>query len=257
MTDQHLSPAEAAKRLGVTQKALRLYEQRGLVAPLRSATGWRTYGPAEIARLHQVLALKGLGLPLATIAKLMRGPMASLAQVLALQEQALARESSRVGRALELVRAARGRLEAGEDLSIDDLTTLTKETTMTTKARQDELKAIFDPLIEKHYTPEEIAERRTQTFDQDQVTREWDVLIAEANALMAKGDPASPEALALARRWKAQVEKFSQGSPQLDAKARAVWNDAMSDPKAAPKLPMNPEMFAFMGKALAKLKEAG
>jgi hypothetical protein len=61
----------------------------------------------------------------------------------------------------------------------------------------------------------------------------------------------------LARRWKAQVEKFSQGSPQLDAKARAVWNDAMSDPKAAPKLPMNPEMFAFMGKALAKLKEAG
>jgi hypothetical protein len=31
----------------------------------------------------------------------------------------------------------------------------------------------------------------------------------------------------------------------------------MSDPKAAPKLPMNPEMFAFMGKALAKLKEAG
>jgi len=220
VTDQHLSPAEAAKRLGVTQKALRLYEQRGLVAPLRSATGWRTYGPAEIARLHQVLALKGLGLPLATIAKLMRGPMASLAQVLALQEQALARESSRVGRALELVRAARGRLE-------------------------------------KHYTPEEIAERRTQTFDQDQVTREWDVLIAEANALMAKGDPASPEALALARRWKAQVEKFSQGSPQLDAKARAVWNDAMSDPKAAPKLPMNPEMFAFMGKALAKLKEAG
>ena len=100
--NQHLSPAEAASRLGVTQKALRIYEARGLVAPLRSVTGWRTYGPAEMARLHQVLALKGLGLPLAQIAKLLRGPLGSLAQVLELQEQTLSRESARVGRALDL-----------------------------------------------------------------------------------------------------------------------------------------------------------
>lgn len=255
--DQNLSPAEAAKRLGVSQKALRLYESRGLVAPLRSATGWRTYGPAEIARLHQVLALKSLGLPLARIAELMQGRLGTLAKVLELQEQTLARESTRVGHALELVRAARTKLEAGHDLTIDDLTTLTKETTMTTRARQDEMKAVFDPLIEKHFTEEEIAERRTQTFDQDQVTREWDALIAEANILIAKGNPASPAALDLARRWKVQVEKFTQGNPLVDAKVRAVWSDAMSDPKAAPKLPMNPELFAFMGKAAAKLRELG
>ena len=257
VTDRHLSPAEAARRLGVTQKALRLYESRGLVAPVRSATGWRTYGPAEMARLHQVLALKGLGLPLARIAELMQGRLGTLARVLELQERTLARESSRVDRALGLVRAARAKVDAGEDLTIDDLTTLTQETTMTTKPSKDEMKAIFDPIIEKHFTRDEIKERASVSYDQDQVTAEWDRLIAEAKALMAKGDPTSPAALNLARRWKVQVQKFTQGSPQMDAKARAVWNDAISDPQAAPKLPLNPEIFGFMGNAMAALKETG
>ena len=63
--DRHLSPTETARRFGVSIKALRLYEQRGLLTPLRSEAGWRTYGPDQIGRLHQVLTLKGLGLPLA------------------------------------------------------------------------------------------------------------------------------------------------------------------------------------------------
>ena len=58
------SPAETAKRLGVSVKALRVYEAHGLVAPARTQAGWRVYGPVEMARLHQVLALKRLGLPL-------------------------------------------------------------------------------------------------------------------------------------------------------------------------------------------------
>ena len=41
---KQLSPAEAARLLGVSAKALRLYERHGLVKPLRSENGWRTYG---------------------------------------------------------------------------------------------------------------------------------------------------------------------------------------------------------------------
>lgn len=33
---QFLNPSEAAKRLGVSAKALRIYEQRGLIAPMRT-----------------------------------------------------------------------------------------------------------------------------------------------------------------------------------------------------------------------------
>ncbi|MGH6870930.1 MAG: MerR family transcriptional regulator [Rhizomicrobium sp.] len=254
-SDRNLSPSEAARRLGVSVKALRLYESRGLVAPLRSQADWRAYGPEQMARLHQVLALKRLGLSLARIAELLSGRATTLASILALQEQVLAEEGARVTRALGLVRAARAKLAAGTALSVDDLATLTKETTMTTKPTQSEMKKIFDPFVEKHFSKSEIEETAKRDFDQEQVSQDWDALIAEARVLMVKGDPTSPAALDLARRWKAQVEKFTRRDPAVTRKVQAVWNDAMKDPKAAPQLPLNPEIFAFMGKAQAKLKE--
>ncbi len=139
--NRHFSPAEAARRLGVSVKALRVYEQHGFVKPLRSQADWRAYGPAEMARLHQVLALKRLGLSLARIGALLKDKASTLASVLALQEQVLAAEGARVEHALALVRAARNRLASGETLSIDDLATLTKETTMSTKPTPEEMKS--------------------------------------------------------------------------------------------------------------------
>ena len=254
--ERHLSPAETARRLGVSPKALRLYEERGLVAPVRSANGWRSYGPREIAALHQVLALKRLGLPLARIAELLGRGGVALATVLAAQEDALARESERTRHALALVRAARRKLASGGTLSIDDLITLTKETTMTTRAQQEEMKTIFDPIVEKHFSADERETLGQRAFDQQEAARGWEALIAEAKALMAKGDPASPEAMDLARRWMALVGQFTGGDPKLAAKVKAVWNDAMADPSAAPKLPLNPEIFAFVGEAWKRAQAA-
>ncbi|HEY3777312.1 MAG TPA: MerR family transcriptional regulator [Rhizomicrobium sp.] len=254
--DRHLSPAEVARRMGVSPKALRLYEARGLVAPLRSQSGWRAYGANEIARLHQILALKRLGLPLARIADLLARRPVVLEALLATQEEMLARDQERVDRALTLVRAARGKLAVGATLSIDDLIQLTKETTMTTQEQRDEMKAVFNPLIDRHYSEEERAELRTRSYDQTEVARVWDGLMAEARTLMANGDPMSPEAKDLARRWKAQVNLFTGGNPEIAAKAKAVWSEAMADPHAASKLPLNPEIFAFIEKAWKAAGEA-
>jgi len=38
---EFINPSEAVRRLGVSAKALRLYEQRGLVEPVRTAAGRR------------------------------------------------------------------------------------------------------------------------------------------------------------------------------------------------------------------------
>lgn len=257
MPEQFLSPTETARRLGVTVKALRVYEQRGLVAPLRGENGWRAYGPGQLSALHQVLALKRLGLPLARIADLVSRRETSLDAVLKLQERALSMESTRVNQALALVRTAKARLDAGEALSIDDLAQLTKETTMSIKPTDAEMKQIFDPLAEKHFTPEQLAELSNKPFDHAAAAREWDALITEAKMLMAKGDTSSPEAMDMARRWQAQVGKFTGGAPELFSRLGNVWKDAMADPKAAPKLPMNPEIFAFVGQALAAAKKSG
>ncbi|MBZ9791289.1 MerR family transcriptional regulator [Rhizobium sp. 3T7] len=59
-----LSPSEAAARLGISIKALRIYEQGGLLAPLRTSSGWRAYGPDEMARAGEIVAFRALGLSL-------------------------------------------------------------------------------------------------------------------------------------------------------------------------------------------------
>ncbi len=249
MRDAHLSPTETARRLGVSPKALRLYEERGLVKPLRSSNGWRAYGPEQLEALHKITALKRMGFSLAGIAQLLKRGHLALAAVLLAQEEVLAKEAERAQRALLLVRTARTKLAAGEALSIDDLITLTKETTMTTKEQHEEMKAIFDPIVEKHFSADERKALGQRAYDQEQVSRAWDGLMAEAKALMAKSDAACPAALDLARRWMALVGQFTGGDPKLAAKVKNVWNEAMADPQAAPKLPLNPEVFAFVGAA--------
>lgn len=124
------SPAETARRLKVSTKALRLYETLGLVQPLRTSAGWRTYGPHQMARLHQVLALKSLGVPLKRIRELLDDRLADLDAILRLQEAAFRSRIAGDTRRLELLASVRRRLAAGEALSVDDLIHLTKDTVM-------------------------------------------------------------------------------------------------------------------------------
>ena len=120
-----------AARLGVSSKALRVYEREGLVAPGRSAAGWRAYGPAQAARLHQIMALRGLGLSLKQIRALLVDDQASLADILVLQRDSLAAQRGKLDAAIALLGVALLALEAGRDLTLDDLTHLTQETIMT------------------------------------------------------------------------------------------------------------------------------
>ena len=68
-----LAASQAASRLGVSAKALRLYEQRGLVAPVRTEAGWRAYGPDQMARAGEIAALRNLGLSLTQVARVLSG----------------------------------------------------------------------------------------------------------------------------------------------------------------------------------------
>jgi DNA-binding transcriptional MerR regulator len=251
--DRFLSPSETARRFGVTTKALRLYERHGLIAPVRSASGWRTYGPAQVTRLVQILALKRLGLPLARIAQLLAG-RDDLGAVLALQEDVLAHDSQRLSRALAVVRDARRRLAEGAVLSIDDLATLAKETVMPSLTDEERYK-LMKPISDKYFTAEDAEKLRRRKFDQPAITSQWNELFEQAKALAAAdADPAAPDAQDLARRWNALIEQFTGGDQVLRQKVRAVWKDAMNDPKVAPVIPLTPQVSAFMGKALEYLK---
>ena len=63
---------EVADLLGTTARAIRLYEQKGLLQPGKDEdNGYRRYEAAHIERLQWILALRELGLSLETIAGLL------------------------------------------------------------------------------------------------------------------------------------------------------------------------------------------
>ncbi|MEM7222128.1 MAG: MerR family transcriptional regulator [Pseudomonadota bacterium] len=106
-----LTPADAAKSLGISTKALRIYEQRGLITPLRSARGWRAYGPDQMSRAAEIVALRGLGFSLAQIASLLKEDDPGRAQTLNAQQTDLERQLREVSAKLEKVRGLRDHLE--------------------------------------------------------------------------------------------------------------------------------------------------
>ena len=111
---QFLNPSEAARRLGVSTKALRLYEQRGLVEPARTATGWRVYGPNDMARADEIVALRTLGLSLAQVARVLAGDPQGLEPALAVHQATLEGRLRQVADTVEKVRGLRANLARGQ-----------------------------------------------------------------------------------------------------------------------------------------------
>jgi len=126
-----LTAAQCAERIGMTVRALRLYEETGLIRPPRTGKNWRLYGTREIVRLTEILALKRLGLSLQDIARLLAGHATDLAHMLAMQNLTLQDQLTRTQRSLAIIDALRAKMAAGDILSIDELLKLAKDTNMT------------------------------------------------------------------------------------------------------------------------------
>lgn len=126
---QFLNPAEAARRLGVSAKALRLYEQRGLVVPTRSAAGWRAYGPDEMGRAAEIVALRALGLSLSEVARVLGGDPQGLEPALAAHQTTLEGRIRQLAGAVEKVRGLRTDLVQGKPPAIGELARLLEPAT--------------------------------------------------------------------------------------------------------------------------------
>jgi DNA-binding transcriptional MerR regulator len=119
-----LNASEAAMRLGVSVKALRLYERQGLVTPGRTAAGYRAYGPDDLARAAEIAALRALGLSLAQVASVLEGDARSLSDALATHEAALERGIQDLVGKVDRVRAIRADLARGRMPGDGELTRL-------------------------------------------------------------------------------------------------------------------------------------
>ena len=74
MNDKQYTIGQVAELSGTSVRALRHFEQLGLLHPQRQANGYRTYGQADIERLQHVLLYRTCGMELADIAHLLDAP---------------------------------------------------------------------------------------------------------------------------------------------------------------------------------------
>lgn len=117
-----LNASEAARRLGVSIKALRLYEQHGLLSPRRTVAGYRAYSEPDMVRATEVVSLRALGLSLTAVARVLDGDARGLAAALAAHESTLGHQLRDLVAKLDKVRTlqsdlARGQLPAGAELA--------------------------------------------------------------------------------------------------------------------------------------------
>jgi DNA-binding transcriptional MerR regulator len=130
---EFLSAADCASRTELTVRALRVYEEFGLIAPRRSAGGWRQYGPRELVKLNTIALLKTAGLSLAQIREVTCSSAGepTLQQILAIQLGTWKRRRADAERGQAIAEAALGRLRADQSLAIDELCNLIRSLEMT------------------------------------------------------------------------------------------------------------------------------
>ncbi len=207
-----LSITEVCRRTGLTARALRFYEARGLVAAERSAAGQRRYGVAAIARLHQVTVLKRAGFSLAQIAALTGDAWLDLDRLIAAQVAELMARRAAVDEALAGLRAAQGALARGEAIDLDTFCTLIKqgETTMTDQAA-------WQKVADRYFTPEEQAHWREKMaavpadFDQNAYQAKWADLGSRIAADLPL-DPTSAKAQSYLAEWNALLAPFNMAA---------------------------------------------
>lgn len=66
---------DAAKRLDVTPRTLKYYEERGLVTPSRSEGRYRLYSEQDLENLARILRLSSLGFSLQGITEMLKRPL--------------------------------------------------------------------------------------------------------------------------------------------------------------------------------------
>jgi MerR family transcriptional regulator, thiopeptide resistance regulator len=245
MTLPQWKVGELASRTGLSVRALHHYDEIGLLSPsLRTPAGHRLYQQADIARLQQIQSLRLMGIPLEEVKQLLDGAAISPREVIDLHLARLHEQIALQNRLAERLQALATHLDMAEGASIDDLCQIIQVTNA----------------MEKYFTTEQLEvlrERRTSVGEahMQEVRDEWNEIIPKVRKAIAENvDPASPEILAIARRWKALVEEFTGGDPKIAQSVKTMYQHEGQALQQQPGEVPTPDMFAYMGKAFAALK---
>jgi len=215
-----LTVGALASRSGLTVRTLHHYDEIGLLSPSgRSRSGYRLYSNEDVRRLERIVLLRGLGMPLESIASAMQGDGHALIDL-------LERHSNAVDAKIDEFRTVRSRLAETiaqlrnhQPRSTDDALALI------------EAVAAFD----RYFTDEqrEALRARAESLGReriDEANAQWARLIADVRREMDAGTaPDDQRVVALAREWQSLLDEFTNGRFDI---ARSAGRMMRSEPAA-------------------------
>ena len=245
-----LSITEVCRRTGLSARTLRFYEARELLGSQRSTAGQRRYGAADLARLHQITALKAAGFTLARIGELLSGRGLDLASLIDAQLVSLDEQRARLDEAAAALRAARRALADGRVPDLDSFCDIIKQgvRTMTDQAA-------WKKIADRYYSPEEQAhwvEKKFAAtppdFDQEAYSRQWTDLGERLDAALPM-DPQGPQAQAFVAEWNALLAPFNMVADQRMREGAVGLYDKIDEWKGDMKPPFSSAVWAFIKSA--------
>lgn len=230
-----LKIGDLAKRTGLTVRALHHYDSIGLLTPsARSDAGYRLYNQADIARLHQILALRQCGLTLADVGTVLTNSEIPLATVVSRQIAMLTQQIAQADILRTRLQRLQTQLASGQDPDLADWLTTLEHMTM----------------YDKYFTPEELKELPLAN-PTPEMNEEWKTLVAKVQQQMDVGSkPTHAEPQALARQWMQMINRDTGNNPVLFAKLNAMHEQ---EPALAAATGITPALMQFV---IASAQEA-
>lgn len=203
--EQAFDISEVIRRTGLTARALRFYEARGLVKPLRTASGRRLYGFGELARLNAVIALKRAGFSLAQISAMLRQGPVDLGRLVAAQIAALDARQAEIADARTLLQAVQSRIDRGEPIDVATLCSLIRSGDK--MMDEENWKKVADRYWSDEAKADFAANPPQPGFDHKAYSEKWADLTGRIEAALPL-DPASDKAKAFYCEWQALLAPF-------------------------------------------------
>lgn len=222
--ERRWSIGELAKATGVTIRTLYHYEEIGLVpASERTTSGHRRYTEADLRRLYRVRALRGLGLTLEEIGRVLdrsSDDLTALRALLGAQLTELDLQAARVEQLRERI--------SGLVTLLDQAVMPDPERVMATLELHSVYESYFDQELRDH-----LARRRAELGQvrMDDYRTEWLTLLREARRLMLAGTPVDdPQVQEVTTRWEAMATGLQvadqEVNEQLKDAGMALWRRA-------------------------------
>jgi DNA-binding transcriptional MerR regulator len=227
-----------ARQTGLTVRTLHHYDEIGLLTPShRSEAGYRLYTRDDVARLHQIQALKQLGFALADIAGTLASDGAALGDIVSRQLAALDRQAEQAARLRAQLLRLQGQMNRGEQPEMADwLLTL-------------ELMTMYD----KYFTPDELQSLEHHRQRTDSEAR-WPVLVKAMRELMESGAPPTDSAAQVhIVEWVALSDEMTGNDPALMMKLRTMLEEETA---LQAQTGITPELRAYVMRCMQARQEA-